>query len=496
MSDIKIYKKDEINLFLEFTDRSIGFELQDVFSYYVTGYKHMPKYKAGIWDGKIKLFNIKTRTFPYGLIVDLIRFCNNYEYTYELMGEIKLVNLKQDIVEFKNKIESITKMSIVDEYQFQFDAIEQLVKYNKALLKSPTASGKSNIIYMLLRFFLEVEEGDILICVPAVSLVDQLFNDFIDYTNDDFNTENNCHRIYAGKDKNSNKRVIITTWQSIFRLDSDWFTRFGVFICDEAHQADGASLTKIINNMPDVKYRFGLTGTLDGTKIHELQMRALFGPIIDPTSSKKLMDSGVLANLVIECDVLVYTKDEIAHVKKYCKTYQDEIEWLVNNEKRNRFIIAKAFNQTNNTLVLFNFIEGHGQKLFDFAKNKAEEFKKQVFFIHGGVKVEEREEIRRIAEYSNNIIIFASYGTFSQGVNVRNLHSVIFAHPFKSKIRNLQSIGRILRKHESKKEAKLIDIGDDLSTKSQQNITYLHFIERLKIYNDEQFDYRIHRHTI
>lgn len=496
MIDIRIHKKNEIYLFLELIDRGIGFELQDVFSYYVTGYKHMPKYKAGIWDGKIKLFNVKTGTFPYGLIVDLIRFCAKYGYTYELVGEFKLINLKQDIVDFKDRIKSITKMSIVDEYQFQFDAIEQLVKFNKALLKSPTASGKSNIIYMLLRFFLEIEEGDILICVPAVSLVDQLYNDFIDYTNDDFDTEENCHRIYAGRDKNVNKRVIITTWQSVYNLPQSWFTKFGVFICDEAHQADGASLTKIINNMPDVKYRFGLTGTLDGTKIHELQMRSLFGPIIDPTSSKKLMDSGVLANLVIECDVLVYTKDEIAHVKKYCKTYQDEIEWLVNNEKRNKFIIAKAFNQTNNTLVLFNFIEGHGQKLFDAAKLQAEKYEKQVFFIHGGVKVEEREEIRRIAEYSNNIIIFASYGTFSQGVNVRNLHSVIFAHPFKSKIRNLQSIGRILRKHNSKIEAKLIDIGDDLSVGHRQNIAYLHFIERLKIYNDEQFDYKIQRFSI
>lgn len=496
MTDIKIHKKDEINLYLEFTDRSIGYELQDVFSYYVTGYKHMPKYKAGIWDGKIKLFNLKTRTFPFGLIVDLIRFCNKYDYTYELMDGFKLISLKQDLIEFKEKITSITNRSIEDEYKFQFDAIEQLVKYNKALLQSPTASGKSNIIYMLLRFFLEVEEDDVLICVPAVSLVDQLYNDFIDYVNDDFNVEENCHRIYAGKDKKSNKRVIITTWQSIFRLDPAWFTRFGVFICDEAHQADSTSLTHIINNMPNAKYRFGLTGTLDGTKIHELQMRALFGPIINPVSSKKLMDDGVLTNLKIDCEILLYSNEEIKHVRKYCKTYQEEIEWLVNNERRNKFIIAKAFAQSNNTLVLFNFIEGHGQKLFDIAQNKAEEYKKQVFFIHGGIKVEEREEIRRIAEFSDNIIIFASYGTFSQGVNVRNLHTVIFAHPFKSKIRNLQSIGRILRKHNSKKEATLIDIGDDLSIGKDQNIAYLHFIERLKIYNDEQFDYTINKHAI
>ena len=496
MADIRIHKQDEINLLLEFTDGGIGFELQDTFSYYVTGYKHMPKYKAGIWDGKIKLFNNRTKTFPYGLIIDLVKFCNKYDYSYELVGNLKLVNLKSEFAEFKQNIEHITRMSIADKYQFQFDAVEQLVKFNKALLKSPTASGKSNIIFMLVRFFLDVEEGDILICVPAISLVNQLFTDFQDYVNDDFNVEEQCHKIFGGQTKETTKRIIITTWQSIYRLDDSWFKRFGVFICDEAHQADSLSLTNIINKMPRVKYRFGLTGTLDGTKIHELQMRGLFGPIIDPTSTKQLMDSDVLTHLTIDCDILSYTKDEIKIVRKTCKTYQDEIEWLVNNERRNLFIIDKAFNQPNNTLVLFNFIEKHGQKLFDIAQTKAAEYGKQVFFIHGDIKVDIREEIRQIAEDNNNLIIFASYGTFSQGVNVRNLHSVIFAHPFKSKIRNLQSIGRILRKHNSKQEAKLIDIGDDLSIGKNHNIVFMHFIERLKIYNDEKFEYKIQRHSI
>ncbi len=497
MADITIYKRDEINLRLE-ADRGILFELHEYFSFYVEGYKYMKSFKDGIWDGKIRLLNLKTRGFPYGLIIDLIRFCEKYEYTYEINDpkELKLINLKSDFKEFKDKITTITKKSVDNQYQFQIDAVEQLVKFNKALLKSPTASGKSNIIYMLVRFFLEVEEKDILIVVPATSLAEQIYNDFSDYVNDDFSVEDNCHRIYSGKDKNINKRIIVSTWQSLFRLGPEWFQKFGVFICDEAHQADGASLTKIINNMPYVKYRFGFTGTLDGTKIHEMQMRALFGPIIDLANTKKLMDTKVLTQLDIECIILDYSKEEKAHVAKYCKTYQDEIDWLVGNDRRNKFILATALAQPNNTLVLFNYIEGHGQGLFDYAETKAKEFDKQIFFIHGGIKVAVREKIRELAEISNNLIIFASYGTFSQGVNVQNLHTIIFAHPFKSKIRNLQSIGRVLRKHDSKDTAKLIDIGDDLTYNKVNNIVYRHMIERLKIYDDEQFEYHIRRRAI
>lgn len=498
MTQLKIHKKDELYLFLESIDKGLLYEIYEHFSYYVEGYKHMPKYKNGQWDGKIRLLNLKTKTFPFGLIIDLIKFCDKNEYTYEIVNQtdLKLVNLKDDFTEFKNNITNITKMSILDKYQFQIDAVEKLIKYNKALLKSPTASGKSNIIYMLVRFFLDVEENDILICVPSISLVEQLFGDFISYVNDDFNVDDNCHRIYGGKDRNTKKRIVISTWQSIFRLQEDWFAKFGVFICDEAHQADSNSLTKIINNIPKIKYRYGLTGTLDGSKIHELQMRALFGPIIELTTTKKLMDSQVLSHLNIDCIILQYSNEEIKHVAKYCKTYQDEITWLVNNDRRNKYILSLALTQKNNTLVLFNFIEGHGQGLYDYALTKAEEYNKQIFFIHGGISVEIRENIREIAEQNDNVIIFASYGTFSQGVNVKNLHTIIFAHPFKSKIRNLQSIGRTLRRHDSKTTAKLIDIGDDLTINGNKNIIYRHLIERLKIYDDEQFEYTIKRKAI
>jgi superfamily II DNA or RNA helicase len=361
---------------------------------------------------------------------------------------------------------------------------------------SPTGSGKSHIIYLIVRFLLRYTDESILICVPTTSLVEQMVGDFASYVNDDFDVETSIGKIYSGKEKITNKRVVVSTWQSIYKLPSEWFSRFGGFVCDEAHQADSGSITKIVGKLSHAPFRFGFTGTLDGSKTHDVSLRGMFGPIIKTTTTKKLMDDGVLSKLNIDVVMLRYRDDECKFVSKNCKKYQDEIEWLVSNERRNKFIVATAFSQPNNTLVLFNFVDGHGEGLYKYALDKAPEFGKEVYFVHGNVKVEEREHIRRLVEKKDNIIIFASYGTFSTGINMKNLHTVIFAHPFKARIRNLQSIGRSLRKSGGKESAKLVDIGDDLTYNGRRNVTLEHLIERLKIYESEQFEYVVRKRDL
>lgn len=496
-ADIQVYKHDELYIRIE-ADRSIQYELLDHFSFFVKDYKFMPQYKSGHWDGKIRLFNIATRLLPGGLLIDLAKFCEKYEYSFEIVDKEKLkpVNFKDDIQEFLADLPSITKMPPKDEYQFQLDAVLNCIKFNKALVLSPTGSGKSHIIYLIIRFLLRFTETSILICVPTTSLVEQMVSDFASYANDDFDAEFECHKVYSGKEKLTNKRVMVTTWQSVYKLPREWFARFGSFVCDEAHQADSSSITKIIAKLSHAPYRFGFTGTLDGSKTHEMSLRGMFGPVFRTTSTKKLMDLGVLAKLNIDVVMLRYNLDECKYVLKNCKKYQDEIKWIVDHDRRNKFIVATAFSQPRNTLVLFNFVEGHGQGLYEYAKKYAAEFGKEVFFIHGDVKVDDRENIRRLVEKLNNIVIFASYGTFSTGINMKNLHTVILAHPFKARIRNLQSIGRTLRKSSGKESAKLVDIGDDLSYNNSRNTTFEHLIERLKIYESEQFEYVIRKFEI
>jgi superfamily II DNA or RNA helicase len=241
-----------------------------------------------------------------------------------------------------------------------------------------------------------------------------------------------------------------------------------------------------MTKLENCDWRFGFTGTLDGTETHRLVLEGLFGPVMKVISTKELIDTNRIADLRIKALVLKYddkTRKEMKEAK-----YDDEIKFLAQCRERNNFIKNLALGRTGNTLVLFQMVEKHGKLLYDLINRED----RKIFFIHGGVDVEERESAREITEKENNAIIIASYGTFSTGINIRNLHNIIFASPSKSRIRNLQSIGRGLRKGDKKSKATLYDIADDLSYKSWNNFTLKHFAIRVKMYNEEEFDYKIY----
>ena len=195
------------------------------------------------------------------------------------------------------------------------------------------------------------------------------------------------------------------------------------------------------------------------------------------------MKKGHLAKLNINILLLKHSPNKF-------ETFEEEIQYIIGHNRRNNFIKNLALDLKGNTLILYARVEGHGQPLFDLINNNKSD-DRQVFFIHGGVETENREKVREIAESENNAIIVASYGTFSTGINIKNLHNVIFASPSKSRIRNLQSIGRVLRKGDKKSKATLYDIADDISYKSRKNYTLNHLIERIKVYNQENFNYDI-----
>jgi superfamily II DNA or RNA helicase len=212
-------------------------------------------------------------------------------------------------------------------------------------------------------------------------------------------------------------------------------------------------------------------------------LEGLFGPSYKVTRTDELMKQGYLSQLDIQCLVL-------KHKPQKFETYEDEIQYLISHEQRNKFITNLTLDLKGNTLVLFSRVESHGAVLYERINNSKQSNRK-VFFVHGGVDAEEREMVREITERENNAIIVASYGTFSTGINIKNLHNVIFASPSKSRIRNLQSIGRVLRKGKNKTKAVLYDIADDCTYNSRKNYTLNHLIERIKTYNEENFNYEI-----
>lgn len=484
MGDIVVRLKDYSMLQVG-CERGIAAELSDYFSFFVPGYKFMPAYKNRAWDGKIKLFNSLAGELNAGLFVYLIEFCKERNYTIDIEESdygFPFPKTTYDEAVLKEFYQLLKLPYEVRDYQH--DAVMTAVNRRRGVFVSPTGSGKSLIAYCMARFVLGSEKGKILIIVPTTSLVEQLSSDFVDYGYDG----EKIHKIYSGKDKTTKKRIIISTWQSIYKFPKQWFEQFDAVIGDECHGFKSKSLSSIMNKATEAKYRFGLTGTLDGTQTHKLVLEGLFGPVYEVTKTKKLQDDGTLAPLDITVINMLYSEQTRENFTAL--TYQSEIDFIIKHEKRNKFIRNLALGQTGNTLVLFQRVEQHGEVLFNLIRDKAVENRK-VFFVAGKVDTDDREAIRRIVETQKDAIIVASMGTFSTGINIRNLHNIIFASPSKSQIKVLQSIGRGLRKSDDGSTTKLFDLADDIHWNTRKNFTLLHCFERVKIYKQQQFNYKI-----
>jgi superfamily II DNA or RNA helicase len=490
METIRVRKLNHATLKV-LCDRGVGAELREYFSFYVPGYKFMPAYRNRLWDGKIRLYNQITGEIYAGLFPQIIRFAESREYQIDIEeSDYGSPNEGQEVnPDFMMKFVDALKLPFKIR-DYQFDALCTGIQRKNAILLSPTGSGKSLIIYTLMRWLLaafDKKQKDVLIIVPTTSLVEQMYNDFKDYG---YDVDRHCHRIYSGKDKNTFKRVIISTWQSIHRFQHDWFERFGAVFGDECHGFKSKSLTTIMNKCTEAEYRFGTTGTLDGALTHELVLQGLFGKVYRVTSTRALQDNDTLAKLTIRRIILQYNEKTRREFGK--KTYQEEIEHIVNYDRRNVFIKNLTLDLKGNTLVLYNYVEKHGKPLYRLIKDNADESRK-IFFVSGDTAATDREAIRAIVEKQKNSITVASLGTFSTGINIRNLHNIVFASPSKSQIRVLQSIGRGLRKTDDGKDTTLYDIIDDISWKSKKNFGILHADERLRIYGREKFNHKTYR---
>jgi len=474
-----ISKKNEVYIKVE-TEPNIARELSDFFTFEVPGARFMPTYKNRIWDGKIRLFNQMSGEIYFGLVPYIEEFAKRNDISIKYKEGIKDEGeYRNDVLGgFVRRVSPKSKGKILQIRDYQMAAFTHAVRNNRSLLLSPTASGKSLIIYLLSRWY---ESNRILILVPTTSLVEQMYSDFLDYGY----IEAKMQKIYQGHSREITKEVTISTWQSLYKMPRKFFEQFGCILGDEVHLFKAKSLTNIMNKMHLTQYRHGFTGTLDGMQTHRLVLEGLFGSVNKVVSTKELMDKKTLAKLNIQCIVLQYPDKDKRFMKD--QSYQDEVDLLVRDTRRNKFIINLTTHLKGNTLLLFQFVEKHGSVLYDMLKD----LDRKVFYVHGGTDTQTRENIREITEKEKNAIIVASYGTFSTGINIRNLHNVVFSSPSKSRIRVLQSIGRGLRQGTDKSTATLFDIADDLSWKSKQNFTLRHFMERINIYNEEEFDYTI-----
>ena len=466
---VRVEKLDEVFMRVH-CDDGLSKDLYDFFSFTVPGAKFMPSYKNRFWDGKVRLFSIKTNKIYIGLLPYVDEFCRERGFNFEGIQDV--IGEKQRATEELHQF--IEELNLpFSPRDYQMEAFRTAVQYGRQLLLSPTASGKSLIIYLLARYY----NKKTIIIVPTTSLVEQMAKDFIDYGYD----KEIC-KIYSGQPV-FDSAITITTWQSFAKAPKEVMQSFDVVVGDEAHLFKAQTLKGILEKMRTTAIRIGTTGTLDGSECHRLQLEGMFGPVKKVITSSQLMEEGTIAQISIQCVILRHTR-----MKKM--SYQEEMDYLVSNQQRNMFITNLVGSLKGNTLVLFQYVEKHGQVLWELFNPMVSRMNGTLHYVYGGTDTEDREQVREIVDSpkKKNNVILASYGTFSTGINIKKIDNVVFASPSKSRIRNLQSIGRGLRKAEGKDSMRLFDIADDLQC---DNFTLSHLKERINTYNEENFPYEL-----
>lgn len=499
MPQIEVIKANETYVKI-YSDFSIESEIRDFFTFKVPGHQFSPKFKARIWDGTVSLYNIKTKTLPIGLYPRLEEYCidNGIDINFKKCDRFDSVveRFYQEEIDTKHFVDDLkpaSKSGPIAARDYQITAIHKAITDKRVTLISPTSSGKSLIIYCAIRWILSENPGSrVLLIVPNVSLVNQMMGDFREYSMENgWDVDEHCQRLFGGQSKDLVKDVLITTWQSFSKISKDKvngpkiLSLYKGVIVDECQSAKGQELQGILEKCIHSEYRIGTTGTLDtrpDAKVNTLQIEGFLGPVYKVITTKELIDTNQVSQLDLKTLVLKYGEDECKLIKS--ADYQQEVKWLVQNSRRNKFLMTVALKTVGTTLLLVKHRDEHAKVLYEGLKKISP---RPVHYVSGTVSADERERIRQVANVEDCIIV-ATFQTMSTGVNIPNLRHVIFGCPSKSSITVLQSIGRGLRLHKDKEKMVLWDIIDDLRYKKAENYSYLHGLERLTIYRKEQFD--------
>jgi len=497
---IKINYYNNTHLLIE-ADRAIYLEISEYFSFYVEGYKFHPAYKSRRWDGRIRLFNVNTKLLPIGLLHRLCEFFDKNQYEYIVDPRLTATNdLEDDIDNWfaSNTFKTYKQQQWIEvkPREFQISALKSIVKYSRSLIESPTGSGKSLIIASMFKYLYDRKLiNKMLIVVPNLTLVTQMHNDIKEYFIDDTNYDPDKlhHLIYQGQSKHTDKPLVISTYQSISAgkrskiIDKEWFKQFDALAIDEAHQSEAKELLNVVESSTNAKFKAGFTGSLKEGKTHRVTLEGLFGRVFTTTTTREMIDRGEAANIIIYPIILKYPDDiskKILKMKSY--DYQKEVEFIQKLQKRNKLIASLIAKQTGNTLVLFNRIE-HGEIIRDLLKEKISKDRK-IYFITAKTTKDEREKIRRQLDEVKGAIVMATVSIFSTGVNIPSLDTLILTFSTKSRVRLLQSIGRILRLHTSKNYVKFYDIVDYIKSGKKESYSIKHFNKRVDLYREQQYN--------
>jgi superfamily II DNA or RNA helicase len=486
MSDLIIEKVNSSCVHLVCED-GLSHRFYNVFSAYAPGYRFNPRFKLHVWDGKVRCYNPITQILPIGLLNNLLIWCDQHKIEYSLQGFDKPLRDNIDKAELEKQMNSYITAGF-QARDYQVNAVHAALTNRRGVLLSCTGSGKSLMIYTFLRYLLDNKDVHrAILIVPSVSLVEQMFSDFRDYGWDDL--EDHVEMLYSGKKPTFKKEILISTWQSLEKEDPEFFEVYDACVVDECHQAKCNVVTRLLKLMHNAEYKIGTSGTLPTEISEQLQINSVIGNVLFELKSCELIARGYLTKLNIAAIFLKYPLSFIEENKE--RTYPEEVKMVEEYPNRNKVLnfIIDHTSPMNNMLILVNH-RNHLKDVEDYLHKNYPE--KKVSIITGDVKAKVREEIRVGIEDEDGTILLATYQTMSTGVNIPKLHAIMLFSNSKSRIKVLQSIGRGLRKHNSKNKVIIYDIVDDLSYKKRtgriaKNYCMQHFDERSSYYIEQEF---------
>ena len=502
MTDIVITKINDTWMKVVCKEVHQEMDIQDKFSFKVPNADHDPRVRKGVWDGIKKLYNRQTKRLYVGLLLDLIDLCGSKGWTYNVDKQLLPdFNESLDDDDIQGLVEFINPHSDgfkIEPYDYQLEALKYQLNMNRSVCLAATSAGKSLILYMAVRCYQLMEDlvgKTIFITVPTIDLVEQLYDDFQDYSTFDgseWHVARHCQKISGKYSKSIDKQIVITTWQSMSKLPYDVFEDIGAIFIDETHSAKADVLKNIIESATSCPIRHGLTGTLNDTECDIKVITGILGPVKRIVTARELIDEGRASNIEITMCLLEHpnhSRELLSELKSKVevkKKYNVEVEFINSLEYRREFIYntIDSIKDQGNTLVIFDRVDSYGKQLF-------EEYSKRHKDTHlniGEIDSETRKKLRISIEDKNNAVIFASFGTLSTGISIKKLHNMIIISSNKSKIRALQSIGRLMRLHSSKKSANILDLVDNLTYNEKPNYYMEHANQRLNFYKSEQFD--------
>ncbi len=458
---------------------NIAMELHEHFTIHAKNARYAKK--KG-WGGQIRLFRLDTRTLHRGHLPDLKLWAEENGYSFATDDIPDPNQISED--DIKAEFDYLS----FEPHDFQLAAVQHCINNKRALLVSPTRSGKTLIAYMLAQLL----PDPVLIIVPTTSLVLQMKGDFTNYGGEeriDMQLIKGDPKSKTPVSKDVVAKIVVSTQASIRNLPPEWFNQFGCIIADEVHEYDAKTLRGMIEKATEVQYVFGMTGSLKDSKTSVKTLVGLFGSVFETATTKELMDRGIVSNLVIRVIVLDYGDEDRQAASGMA--YHDEMMFLTRHEKRNRILVELAAALKQNVLLMFFYVDDHGKILYRVAEELASH--KTLHYVDGKVEAEAREKIRAAYELSDDNLGIVSYKTFSTGITISNLMHIILGSPSKSRVRNLQTIGRGLGLHENKNKLIAYDFVDDLRHQGVANYTLKHFEERLVIYYQQGFEVEIHR---